>query len=74
MAKAPHQRIDGRPASRLRGVLLKPFPKGCIQRLVLRPRDQPGLLNEVFVGTEGNIFHTMIVYTISVYSTVFNLP
>ena len=36
MAKAPHQSIDSRSASRLRGVLLKPFPKDCIQRFVLR--------------------------------------
>lgn len=67
MAETAQQSIYGCAASCLRRVLLQPFPKGCIQSLVLRPSYQPGLLDQVFVSAQGNVFHTQKVYTIFVY-------
>jgi len=67
MAQAAHQRIHGRTASGLRGILFQPFPKGCIQSLVLRSSYQPRLLNKVFVSAQSDIFHTYTVYTIFVH-------
>ncbi len=49
MAEAAHQRIDRRTTTCLRSVLFQPFPKGCIQRFVLRACDQPRLLDQVFI-------------------------
>ena len=66
MAKTAHQCIDRRTASRLRRILFQPFPKSRIEGLVLRSSHQPCLLDEVFIGTQSNVFHTNTVYTIIV--------
>ncbi len=50
MAKAAHQGIDCGTPTRLRSILLQPFAKSCIQSLMLRPGDQPRLLNQVSVS------------------------
>ena len=63
MAETAHQRIDRRPTSGLRSILLQPLSKGRVQGLVLRSSYQPRLLDKTLVGAQRNVFHTSIVYT-----------
>jgi len=67
VTQTPHERIHRRTASGLRGILFQPFAKGRIQRLMLRTSYKPGLFDQVFIGAEGNVFHTLPVYTIFVH-------
>ena len=46
--------------------LFQPFAEHSIERLMLRFGQEPRLLNQLLIGTEGNVFHTKIVYTIFV--------
>ena len=57
MLKTAHQRVHRCPCASLRGVLLQPFAEGRIQRLVLGLGHEPGLLNQLFLGAQGYIFH-----------------
>jgi hypothetical protein len=50
MPKAPHQSIDSRAPSGLRGIVLQSFSKGSIQTLMLRSGYQSCLLDEAFVS------------------------
>ena len=66
VTKAAHDGVHFFTVARLRGKLHQPFPEHGIERLALRARQETRLLNQVFVGAEGNILHTILVYTISV--------
>ncbi len=63
MAKPPHERIHLLPTAVLCGELKQPFAKGRVQGSPLGASDLPGLLKEVFIGTEGHVLHTGLVYT-----------
>jgi len=63
MAKPPHQGIHFLATAALGGELKQPFAKGRVQGSPLGASDLPGLLKEVFVGTEGYVLHTDPVYT-----------
>ncbi len=52
----------------LLGELDKPFAECVIEGTLLCPGELTGLLDEFFVSTESDIFHTRIVYTILVYT------
>jgi len=67
MAKPPHEGIHLLPTTVLRGELKQPFAKGRVQGASLGASDLAGLLKEVFIGTEGHVFHTSLVYTKIVY-------
>src|ERR1019366_8143233 len=67
MAKAPHECIYLLPISRLGGEVQQPFPKGCVEGFALRPGNQSRLLDQIFVGAESYVFHTITVYTKTVY-------
>lgn len=54
--------------------MLKPLAECGVQRLVLRPRDLAGLLDQVLLGAERHIFHTKIVYTIFVSTSKQRYP
>src|SRR5271170_2955851 len=66
MSETAHQRIHGGPAARLCRILLQPLAEGRVQGLVLRPRYQSRLLDQGFFGTQGDVFHASIVYTVLV--------
>ena len=68
VAESAHKGIECGAATGARGVLLKPLPKCGIQCRALGLGDQPGLFNQGFVGAQGNVFHTKIVYTDIVYT------
>ena len=69
MLETTHQCIDGSCRARLARILFQPFAKCGVESLMLSPRHEAGLLDKAFVGTEGYIFHTQIVYTILVYES-----
>ncbi len=66
MPETAHERFYGCTASSLRCVLLQPLAKGCIQGCAPSLRYQTRLLDEAFLGTEGDVFHASTVYTIFV--------
>ena len=63
MAKAFHKRIQLFGRARLRGILLEPFAEGGVKRLVLGAGHQPRLIDQVVIGAQSYIFHTIVVYT-----------
>jgi hypothetical protein len=67
MPEPTHQSIYCGTASRLRSILLKPFAKRCVQRLVPSPGDHSRLLDQAFIRAQSNVLHTVLVYTILVY-------
>jgi len=67
MAQAMHEGINLLPIAGLSGELQQPFAKSRVQRAPLGAGDEPCLLDEVFIGTEGNVFHANKVYTKIVY-------
>jgi hypothetical protein len=67
--ESAHQSIECGTAASTGSVHLEPFPKCSIQSLALRLGHKPGLIDQRFVGTEGNVLHTKKVYTIFVYLT-----
>lgn len=66
VAQAPHQGIYLLAIAGASGELQQPFPEGSIERFPLRAGYLPRLLNEVFIGAQSNVFHTIPVYTMSV--------
>jgi hypothetical protein len=69
IAESAHQSIECGPPASTGSVHLEPFPKCSIQGLALRLGHKPGLIDQRFVGTQGNVLHTKQVYTIFVYLT-----
>jgi hypothetical protein len=63
MAQPTHQCVYFLCASRLRNVLVEPFPEQSVERPVLRLRERPRLFNQIPFGAKSNVFHTNIVYT-----------
>jgi len=63
MAKPPHEGIHLLPTTVLCSELQQPFAKGRVQRAPLGAGYLPGLLDEVFIGTQSNVLHTDTVYT-----------
>jgi hypothetical protein len=61
-----HQGIEFARAPRLSRELLQPLPKCFIQSPALRLGDLPGLLDKPLVRAQSDIFHTNMVYTITV--------
>ena len=57
-----HEDVEALFVSRACGEVRKPFAKGGVQRGVLGAGDGASLFDQVFVGAEGDIFHTRIVY------------
>jgi len=68
VTQPPHQGVHFVAVAPLRGELHQPFPEDGIQRFVLRARHEPRLLDEVLVGAESDVLHTIIVYTSFVQS------
>ena len=66
MAQPRHQGIEFLGRARLPSVLDEPFTKCGVERLVLGSRNQARLLNQVFIGAQSDILHTILVYTIFV--------
>ena len=69
MTKPMHERLEFLRVTRLTRILFQPLPKGGIQRLMLRTRHLPRLLNQIFVCAQSYVFHAKIVYTIFVHTT-----
>jgi hypothetical protein len=65
-----HQGIVFLGFTRLLCKLDEPFTERVIQSTLLRPGELTGLLDEFFIRTESDIFHTIIVYTNFVYTTI----
>jgi hypothetical protein len=66
MAQLAHQRIES-PGVRLALCKLQePLAKGSVQGAALCAGNGTGTLDQVFVGAQGDVFHTEIVYTIFV--------
>src|ERR1035438_3386752 len=74
MAQPVHEGIDLLPIAGLSGELQQPFAKSRVQRAPLGAGDEPGLLNEVFIGTEGDVFHSNRVYAKIVRYCVVRIP
>jgi hypothetical protein len=69
VAEALHQRVHFLCAPRLRCILLQPFPKNRIEGFVLGAGNKPGLLDEVCVRTQCDVFHTETVRTTTAQSS-----
>jgi hypothetical protein len=65
-----HERIKLLAAAGLTREAFEPFAKGCVEGRVLRAGNGACLLDEVRVGTEGDVFHTRTVYTIAVRRSI----
>ena len=63
MAKPPHEGIHLLPTAVLRRELKQPLSESRIQGSPLGSGDLAGLLKQVFIGTEGHVFHATLVYT-----------
>src|SRR6267378_2278887 len=63
MLQSLHQSIELLRAAASRCKLFQPFAEHSIERLMLRFGQQARLLNQLLIGTEGNVFHTKAVYT-----------
>src|SRR5271157_4758618 len=70
MTKASHECVHLLPIAGLSGKLQQPFPEGCVEGPALRAGHQPCLLNQVLIGTESNVLHTVSVYTRTVRSAL----
>ena len=66
MTKAPHECVHLLPIAGLSGKLQQPLPEGCVEGPALRAGNQPRLLNQVLIGAESDILHTILAYTIAV--------
>src|SRR5579862_9350837 len=64
--QALHKRRNGSTAADLRRILFQPLAECGVQSRAARLCDQSRLLDQVFVGTERDVFHTKLVYTILV--------
>ncbi len=69
MLQSLHQSVELLRATTLCCKLFKPFAEHGIKRLVLRFGQQARLLDQLLIGTKGNVFHTEVVYTIVVWKT-----
>jgi len=61
-----HQSVELLYAAAPCGKLFQPFAENRIERLVLRLGQQSRLLDQLLIGTQGNVFHAKVVYTIIV--------
>ena len=59
MLQAAREGIHCGAPSRLSHVLLQPFPKSDIERLVTCLGHQPGSFDQVFVSTQSDIFSSI---------------
>src|ERR1700693_6161202 len=66
MLQSLHQGIKLLRAATSCCTLFQPFAQHSIEGLMLRFGQQARLLNQLFICTEGNVFHTKTVYTIFV--------
>ena|SRR5438445_4784042 len=67
MLQSLHQSVELLRAAASCCKLFQPFAEHGIERLTLRFGQQARLLNQLVIGTEGNVFHTRTVHTIFVY-------
>lgn len=68
MTKPPHEGVHFLRFPRLRGELQQPLTESGIWGFALCPHHWTGLFNQIFVGTERNIFHGIRVYEFSALS------
>src|SRR5215469_10943440 len=68
MLKTLHQGIKLLCVPRLPSKLPQPFPKRSVESSVLTFCGKPSLFDEIFIGAEGDVLHTKIVYTRVVYA------
>ncbi len=66
MLQALHQGVELLRAAVSCCKLFQPFAEHSIERLMLRFGQQARSLNQLLIRTEGNVFHTKVVYTIFV--------
>src|ERR1700680_50496 len=66
MLQSLHQSVELLRAAASCCKLFQPFAEHSIERLMLRFGQQPRLLNQLLICTEGNVFHTEAVCTIFV--------
>ena len=69
IGKAAHQGVERSSIAGSCSVLLEPFAECRVQSLMLRFGHGSGLLDQRFLGTEGDVLHTKAVYTISVLNS-----
>jgi hypothetical protein len=69
-AESLHQAVVFFGLARLLSELQEPFAERLIEGPLLCPGDLSGLFDEFVVGTQGNVFHTRLVYTIPVYTAI----
>ncbi len=67
MLQSLHQSVELLRAAASCCKLFQPFAEHSIERLMLRFGQQARLLNQLLICTEGNVLHTKVVYTITVY-------
>ena len=65
---ALHHRVEALGVSCGLGELGKPIAESIVERSALGAGDEAGPLDQVFVGAQGDVFHTRIVYTDFVYT------
>ena len=61
--EALHHGIEALSISGALGELRKPLAERLVEGSALGAGDGARAFNEVFVGAEGDVFHTIIVYT-----------
>ena len=66
MLQSLHQSVELLRAATSCCKLFQPFAEHSIERLMLRFGQQARLLDQLLIRTEGNVFHTKVVYTIVV--------
>src|ERR1700719_2620644 len=74
MLQSLHQGVELLRAATSCCKLFQPFAEHSIERLMLRFGQQARLLDQLFIGTEGDVFHTKAVYTIFVQPASVLLP
>src|ERR1700719_4373019 len=67
MLQSLHQSVELLRAAASCCKLFQPFAEHSIERLMLRFGQKARLLNQSLICTEGNVFHTKVVYTILVH-------
>jgi len=65
VAEPGHERLVFLSNAILRRILDEPFAKGSVERLALLPGDRASSLNQMLVGSEGDVF-TILVDTVFV--------
>ena len=63
MAESLHQNIHVSRGSLARGELNEPLPESGVQRRLARTSDQTRLFDQVLIGAERDVLHTVSVYT-----------